>query len=48
MKHVNINIRLTEGQRDKLNEIAKSNAQNVSGLIRMWIDEYIKENTKED
>ncbi len=46
MKAVNINVRITEELRDKFKEVAESNSQVPSLLIRKWIEEYVKENSK--
>ena len=47
MKSVNLNIRINKEVRDKFRETAKNKAQNPSALIRMWIEDYIKENKKD-
>lgn len=44
MKNVNLNVRITEELRDKFKEIAESNAQVPSLLIRQWIEEYVRKN----
>lgn len=46
MKTVNLNIRITEEMRDEFKRIAESKAQTPSILMRMWIEDYIKENKK--
>ena len=44
MKKVNLNIRISEELRKHFKEVANQNAHNPSGLIRQWIEKYIKEN----
>lgn len=47
MKTVNLNIRISEEMRDQFRKVADENAQNPSALIRMWIEDYLKENKKD-
>lgn len=47
MKTVNLNIRIDEKTREEFKKVAESNAQTPSALIRMWIEEYLKENKKD-
>lgn len=42
-KTVWIQAKLPESMRDEFKEVAKSNAQNPSALIRVWIEKYLKE-----
>lgn len=46
MKNVNINIRLSEQLRDKLNEVCDKKRLKKSELIRDKIEEIIRENDK--
>lgn len=46
-RRTSIQIRIEESLRDEFYEIAQSKAQTPSQLIRLWINEYIKENKKE-
>lgn len=43
-KTVHIQARIPESLRNEFREVAESNAQNPSALIRLWIEKYIKEN----
>ncbi|MBP1971561.1 antitoxin component of RelBE/YafQ-DinJ toxin-antitoxin module [Virgibacillus natechei] len=43
-KSVHVQARIPESLRKEFQDIAKSNAQNPSALIRLWIEKYIKEN----
>lgn len=45
-KIVHIQARIPESMRNEFREIAEGNAQNPSALIRLWIENYIKENKK--
>lgn len=45
-KIVHIQARIPESVRNEFQKIAKRNAQNPSALIRLWIEQYIKENKK--
>lgn len=47
MKTVNLNVRISEDMRDEFKQVAESNAQTPSALIRLWIENYIKENKKD-
>ena len=47
MKTVNLNIRIDEKTREEFKKVAESNAQTPSALIRLWIEEYSKENKKD-
>lgn len=45
-KIVHIQARVPETMREEFRKVAESNAQNPSALIRLWIEQYIKENKK--
>jgi len=44
-KQAHIHVRIDEEIKDKFLEIAKSNAQTPSALIRAWILQYIEKNS---
>lgn len=45
-KIVHVQARIPESMREEFRKIAENNAQNPSALIRLWIENYIKENQK--
>lgn len=45
---VHIQAKITKALRDEFKSVAQANAQNPSALIRMWIENYIEENSKEE
>lgn len=45
-KEIRLNIRMQEETRDAFRAICKRKAVNGSELIRQWIDEFIRDNTK--